>query len=420
MLLKRADAVQQPASPSATDLKPRISTLRLLGPAFVAAVAYVDPGNYATNIQAGARYGYLLLWVVLWASLIGVLIQLLSAKLGIATRSSLATLIRSHLPRWASYAYWLQAEILAIATDLAEVVGAALGFHLLFGISLLLGAIVTALLSSLILAIEKRGLKPLEHVIAAMLAAVALIYVAELVLSRPDPVALVTGTLVPRVSGVSSVLLIAGILGATVMPHVIYLHSSLSLPETRSSTSPRTLYRAATWDVGIAMTVATFVNLAMLAMAAATLHGGSSPDIGSIEEAYRTLAPVLGPAAVHVFGASLIIAGLSSTVVGTLAGQEIMADFTDMRIPLWARRAITLLPSLALIAIGTNVTTILVVSQIVLSFGIGLAIVPLLLLTSHRGLMGNLANSRVTSLLGWLAVLLILTLNVVVLVGNLA
>ena len=408
------------ATPDTDVRRSRGSTLRLLGPAFIAAVAYIDPGNYATNIEAGARYGYRLLWVVLWASLIGVLIQLLSAKLGIATRSSLATLIRERLPRWAAIAYWLQAELLAIATDLAEFVGAALGFHLLLGMSLMTGAITTAILSSLILAIEKYGLKPLEIVIGAMLAGVALIYVGELLFIKPDPGAIVTDTLVPSLAGSESMLLVAGILGATVMPHVIYLHSSLSLPDAATKIPRQSLYRAAAWDVGVAMTIATFVNLAMLAMAAATLHrpDTSGDEIGSIEQAYRTLAPVLGPAAVHVFGASLIIAGLSSTVVGTLAGQEIMRDFTSMRISLWARRGITMLPSLLLIAAGADVTTVLVISQVALSFGITFAIVPLLLLTGDRRLMGDLVNTTATRLAGWLSVLVILALNIVVLVAN--
>jgi manganese transport protein len=393
--------------------------LRLFGPAFVAAVAYIDPGNYATNIQAGARYGYMLLWVVLWASLIGVMIQLLSAKLGIATRSSLASLIRDRLPRWATIAYWLQAEFLAIATDLAEFVGAALGFHLLFGMSLLAGAVVTGVVSSLILAVESRGLKPLELVIAVMLGAVALIYLGELYLSHPDPTALVSGVVVPRLDGTASVLLAAGILGATVMPHVIYLHSALSLPDAKSELSVGRLYRGAAWDVGVAMTLAIFVNLAMLAMAAATLHDGAGHAIGSIEQAYRTLAPVLGPRAVGVFGASLIIAGISSTVVGTLAGQEVMQDFTHMHIPVWLRRGITMLPSFLVIALGVDVTTVLVVSQVVLSFGIALAIVPLLLLTSDRELMGDLVNRTATTLIGWACIVLIVSLNVVVLLSTL-
>jgi manganese transport protein len=397
--------------------KTRIGNLRLLGPAFVAAVAYIDPGNYATNIQAGAQFGYLLLWIVLWASLMGVLIQLLSSKLGIATHMSLASLIRDRLPRWASILYWAQAEILAIATDLAEFVGASLGFKLLFGMSLLTGAICTAVVSCAILLVEHRGLKPLEAIIGVMLGIVALIYIAELILSRPDPSAIVAGTVIPRLAGPDSVLLGAGILGATVMPHVIYLHSALSRAEGDGENHPpaRMLFRASCWDVGFAMTLASFVNLAMLAMAASVLHGGQHNDVDTIEQAYRTLEPALGSIAVHIFGLSLIIAGISSTVVGTLAGQEVMQDFVHVRIPVWVRRGITILPSFFVIWIGANVTTVLVMSQIVLSFGIALALVPLLLLTSKSSVMGELVNHLITSVIGWICVAIVVSLNLFVL-----
>lgn len=395
----------------------RIASLRLLGPAFVAAVAYIDPGNYATNIQAGARYGYLLLWVVLWASLIAMLIQLLSSKLGIATQSSLASLIRQRLPRWATVLYWVQAELLAIATDLAEFIGASLGFHLLLGISLLDGAACTAAASCAILMLERRGLKPLELVIGGMLAVVAIIYVGELALSRPDPMEVLEGAVLMRFADTNSVLLAAGILGATIMPHVIYLHSALSQSEARTQTrSPATLFRASRWDVAIAMTLATFINMSMLAMAAAVFHGAPDTDVGSLEQAYRTLEPMLGGTAVHIFGASLIVAGISSTVVGTLAGQEVMQDFLNFRIPLWLRRAITMVPSLIAIAAGVDVTQALIASQVVLSFGIVFALVPLLLLTADRALMGALTNHQLTTFAGWVCAGIIVLLNVIVIV----
>jgi manganese transport protein len=395
--------------------------LRALGPAFVAAIAYIDPGNYATNIQAGAQYGYLLLWVVLWANLIGVFVQFLSSKLGIATGASLASLIRDRLPRWGSLLYWAQAEILAMATDLAEFIGAALGFKLLFGVSLLAGAVGAGVVTCAILLIEHRGIKPLEAVIAGMLAAVALIYLAEMAMSRPDAESLLTGLLLPRFPSLEGVFLSAGILGATVMPHVIYLHSALSGIDANQSAQPaaKALLRFSGWDIALAMTLAGFVNIALLAMAAATLHGIPG-ELGTIEQAYRTLQPLLGPFALHIFGLSLIIAGVSSSVVGTLAGQEVMQDFTLWRIPLWLRRAVTMAPSFIVIALGMDVTEVLIVSQVVLSFGIGLALVPLLLLTGNQATMGPLVNHRATAALGWLCVALIVVLNLAVLTQTFA
>jgi manganese transport protein len=386
------------------------------GPAFVAAIGYVDPGNYATNIQAGAQYGSMLLWVIVWANLIAVLVQLLSSKLGLATGLSLAEVLRAHLPPWATWAYWVQAEVLAIATDLAEFVGAALGFRLLFGVTLLHGAILTGAISCAILAMERRGLKRLELLIGAMLALVAAIYVVELALSHPAPTAFMEGALVPMLSGKDSLYLAAGILGATVMPHVIYLHSALSRSDaqTFAAVPRRLLWRSSRWDVAVAMTIASFVNMAMLAMAAAVFHPAHA-GVAGIETAYRTLEPLLGPFAAHIFGLSLIIAGLASTVVGTLAGQEVMQGFVRFRIPLLVRRAVTMAPSFLVILAGFNVTQVLVLSQVVLSFGIALALIPLAIFTSRRSIMGDLVNGRVARSLAWLAVVIILTLNVVLL-----
>jgi hypothetical protein len=253
------------------------------GPAFVAAIGYIDPGNYATNIQAGAQYGPMLLWVIVWANLIAVLVQLLSSKLGLAMGLSLAEVLREHLPPWATWAYWVQAEILAIATDLAEFVGAALGFELLFGVTLLQGAILTGIISWAILAIERRGMKALHLVIGTMLVLVAALYVLELALSHPAPTAIVKAAIVPMLSGKDSVYLAAGILGATVMPHAIYLHSALSRSDARTfaTVSPRRLWWSSRWDVAIAMTLASFVNMAMLAMAAAVFHPAHSDIAGS-------------------------------------------------------------------------------------------------------------------------------------------
>jgi manganese transport protein len=387
-----------------------------LGAAFVCAIGYVDPGNYATNIQAGAEYGDMLIWVIVWANLIAVLVQLLSSKLGLATGSSLAELLHAHLPPWANWAYWIQAEILAVATDLAEFVGAALGFELLFGVTLLQGAILTGVISWAILSIELRGLKPLELVIGTMLAMVAAVYVLELVLSHPAPMAIVKGAVIPQLAGEKSVYLAAGIFGATVMPHVIYLHSALSRSDARSfaGASRLNLWRWSRWDIGIAMTLASFVNLAMLAMAAAVFHPAHS-NVVEIETAYKTLEPLLGPFAEHIFGLSLIIAGLASTVVGTLAGQEVMQGFVGFRIPLFVRRAVTMIPSFAVILLGFNVTRVLVLSQVILSFGIALALIPLVLFTSRQSIMGDLVNRRATVVLAWVVVVVIVAMNVVLL-----
>lgn len=382
-----------------------------LGPAFVAAIGYIDPGNYATNIQSGADYGYMLLWVVLWANLMAAMIQLLSAKLGLATGESLASMLGKRLPRWAVYPYWVQAEIIAMATDLAEFVGAALGFKLLFGMTLMQGAIATAVISWIILSLETRSMKSLQATIGTMLLAVASIYVLELFFSHPEPVSLLEGALIPGFDGRDSIVLAAGVLGATVMPHVIYLHSALSRTDVESygKLNRKHIWRITRWDVAIAMTIAGFVNLAMMAMAAAVFYGNSS--VADLEVAHKTLEPLLGQFASQIFGASLLIAGLASTIVGTLAGQEIMSGFVRFKIPLLVRRAITMIPSFIVIALGLNVTHVLIMSQVVLSFGIALALIPLLLFTGNKKLMRGYTNPRWVNVLGWSVVAVVLVLN---------
>ncbi len=382
-----------------------------LGPAFVAAIGYIDPGNYATNIQSGADYGYMLLWVVLWANLMAAMIQLLSAKLGLATGESLASMLGKRLPRWAVYPYWIQAEIIAMATDLAEFVGAALGFKLLFGMTLMQGAIATAVISWIILSLETRSMKSLQATIGTMLLAVASIYVLELFFSHPEPVSLLEGALIPGFDGRDSIVLAAGVLGATVMPHVIYLHSALSRTDVESygRLNRKHIWRITRWDVAIAMTIAGFVNLAMMAMAAAVFYGNSS--VADLEVAHKTLEPLLGQFASQIFGASLLIAGLASTIVGTLAGQEIMSGFVRFKIPLLVRRAITMIPSFVVIALGLNVTHVLIMSQVVLSFGIALALIPLLLFTGNKKLMRGYTNRRWVNGLGWSVVAVVLVLN---------
>ncbi|WP_331280749.1 Nramp family divalent metal transporter [Cedecea neteri] len=383
--------------------------LALMGPAFIAAIGYIDPGNFATNIQAGASYGYQLLWVVVWANLMAALIQVLSAKLGIATGKNLAEQIRDHYPRPLVWIYWVQAEIIAMATDLAEFIGAAIGFKLILGVSLLQGAVLTGIATFLILMLQSRGQKPLEKVIGGLLLFVAAAYIVELIFSQPKVAELGKGMLIPSLPTSEAVYLAAGVLGATIMPHVIYLHSSLTQHLHAGNRAER--YSATKWDVAIAMTIAGFVNLAMMATAAAAFHFTGHTGVAELEDAYKTLEPLLSHAAATIFGLSLVAAGLSSTVVGTLAGQVVMQGFVRFYIPLWVRRAITMAPSFVVIMMGLDPTRILVMSQVLLSFGIALALVPLLVFTSDKKLMGDLVNVRWIKLVGWAIVAVVVALN---------
>lgn len=397
-------------------LKHRKVKMSLLGPAFIAAIGYIDPGNFATNIQAGASYGYQLLWVVVWANVMAMLIQLLSAKLGIATGKNLAEHIRDRFPKPLVWFYWIQAEIIAMATDLAEFIGAALGFKLLFGVTLLQGATITGVVTFLILMLQNRGPKPLEWIIGCMLLFVAGAYIAELFFSQPNPQALLIGMAVPKLPDTNALYLAAGVLGATIMPHVIYLHSALT--QTGRGADKAARYSATKLDVAIAMTIAGFVNLAMMATAAAVFHFNGHTGISELDQAYTTLRPLLGSAATLVFGLSLVIAGLSSTVVGTLAGQVVMQGFVNFSIPVWLRRAITMLPSFIVIILGINATEILVLSQVVLSFGIALALVPLLMFTNQPEIMGDLANSRWVKVAAWVIIIIVVCLNLGLIFGN--
>jgi len=372
--------------------------LSLMGPAFIAAIGYIDPGNFATNIQSGAAYGYQLLWVVVWANLMAMLIQLLSAKLGIATGKNLAEHIRDRFPKPAVWAYWVQAEIIAMATDLAEFIG----FKLLLGVSLLEGAILTGIATFLILALQQRGQKPLEMVIGGLLLFVAAAYIVELIFSRPELASLAKGMVVPSLPNSDAVLLAAGVLGATIMPHVIYLHSSLTQQQSNITRAER--YSATKVDVAVAMTIAGFVNLAMMATAAAAFHFSGNTSIAELDQAYLTLKPLLGQAAATIFGLSLVVAGLSSTVVG-------MQGFVRFHIPLWVRRVVTMLPSFIVILSGMNPTRVLVLSQVLLSFGIALALIPLLVFTGNRELMGCLVNSRRVQNIGKVIVCMVIALN---------
>ncbi|MFB5744043.1 Nramp family divalent metal transporter [Cedecea sp. S5-13] len=391
--------------------------LALMGPAFIAAIGYIDPGNFATNIQAGASYGYQLLWVVVWANLMAALIQVLSAKLGIATGKNLAEQIRDHYPRPLVWIYWVQAEIIAMATDLAEFIGAAIGFKLILGVSLLQGAVLTGIATFLILMLQSRGQKPLEKVIGGLLLFVAAAYIVELIFSQPKFAELGKGMLIPSLPTSEAVYLAAGVLGATIMPHVIYLHSSLTQHLHAGNRAER--YSATKWDVAIAMTIAGFVNLAMMATAAAAFHFTGHTGVAELEDAYKTLEPLLSHSAATIFGLSLVAAGLSSTVVGTLAGQVVMQGFVRFYIPLWVRRAITMAPSFVVIMMGLDPTRILVMSQVLLSFGIALALVPLLIFTSDKKLMGDLVNVRWVKLVGWAIVAVVVALNLWLIFGTL-
>ena len=384
-----------------------------LGPAFVACVAYIDPGNFATNLEGGAQFGYTLLWVVVASNLMAMLIQTMSAKLGIATGKNLAELCREHLPRWATYAMWGLMEVVAMATDLAEFLGAALGFYLLFGMPLWIAGLVTAVTTYVILGLERYGFRWLEAVITAMVGVVAVCYLIELGLARPDWGQVALHAVVPQFSGTESVLLAAGILGATVMPHVIFLHSALMQGRVvvRDPVRMKRLFRYEVIDVVIAMGIAGLINAAMLIMAAETLREVGPSDVGVIEDAYRTLEQLLGRSAHFVFAVSLLAAGLSSSAVGTMSGQVIMQGFLKYHIPVWLRRGITMAPALVVIFAGLDPTRSLVLSQVLLSFGLPFAVLPLLRFTSRRSLMGPLVNTRRTNALAGLAAALILALN---------
>jgi manganese transport protein len=387
--------------------------LPFLGPAFVASVAYIDPGNVATNIQAGAQFGYLLLWVIMASNFTAMLIQALSAKLGIATGQNLAELNRAYFPRPVVIGMWLIMEVVAMATDLAEFLGAAIGFNLLLGVPLWLAGILTAIVTFLILELERLGFRPLEAVITALIGVVAVSYLIETVLDRPDWLQVAYHAVVPQFSGSQSVLLAAGILGATVMPHAIFLHSALTQNRivARDATQAKRLYRYETVDVLIAMFLAGLVNAAMLIMAAATFFGHGQHDVGTINETYRTLEPLLGSAASWVFAIALLAAGLSSSTVGTMAGQVIMQGFLHRHIPIWLRRLVTMVPSLIVIAMGLEPTRALVISQVVLSFGLPFALIPLVIFTSKRSIMGSLVNRRLTTAMAIVITLAVVALN---------
>ncbi len=388
--------------------------LPFLGPAFIASVAYVDPGNFATNIQGGAEFGYRLLWVIVFSNLMAMLLQTLSAKLGIATGYNLAEHCRREFPTWVAWGMWVLMEAVAMSTDLAEFLGAALGFYLLFGIPFVWGAVLTGIATFLILGLERRGFRRLEAVITAMVAVIVFAYVVESIMDRPDWGLVACHAVVPSLPGPEAVLLAAGILGATVMPHAIFLHSALTQGriQVRGAAQLQRLFRFQIIDVTVAMGLASLVNMAILIMAAATFHRHGLSEIASIEEAHRTLEPLLGSAASGVFAVSLLASGLSSSTVGTSAGQVIMQGFLRRHIPVWVRRLVTMAPALIVIALGLDPTRTLVISQVVLSFGLPFAVVPLVLFTARRSIMGVLVNRKPTTVAAAIVASLIIGLNV--------
>ncbi len=395
-----------------------LQLLPFLGPAFVASVAYIDPGNFATNIQGGSEFGYRLLWVVLASNLIAMLVQALSAKLGIATGRNLAEMCRDQFPRPVVWMLWVLMEAVAMATDLAEFLGAAIGFNLLFGMPLMPAALLTGACTLVILALEQQGFRPVEAVITTLVGVIAGCYLIETVLDRPNWGAIGASVVHPKLGGAEAVLLAVGILGATVMPHVIFLHSSLTQRRiaTENAEQAKRLVRFELADVVIAMTIAGLVNAAMLVMAASTFWVHGLTKVASIEEAYKTLVPLLGPASSAVFAISLLASGLSSSAVGTMAGQVVMQGFLHRQISIWLRRVVTMAPAIVVIALGLDPTRTLVVSQVVLSFGLPFAIVPLVLFTRRRDLMGPLVNRPVVSAAAILVTVFIIALNLYLIV----
>src|SRR3954449_11366329 len=385
-----------------------------LGPAFIAAVAYIDPGNFATNIAGGAKFGYLLLWVVLGANLIAMVVQTQSAKLGIATGRNLAEACRDTFTRRTSIGLWIQAEIVAAACDVAEVVGAALGLNLLFGIPLFPAGLLAGAGAFAILALQQKGFRRLEAVIVALVGVVVLAFAFEIFESHPDGGQIATHLFTPGFSGTESILLATGIIGATVMPHVIYLHSALTQRRIvgRDEREKRQILRFERVDVVIAMALAGAVNLAMMIMAAALFHGSGLVGIDSIDGAYDGLKELVSPGAATIFGVALLASGYASSSVGTMAGQVVMQGFIRRRIPIFMRRAITLAPALVVLAVGLDPTDALVGSQVVLSFGIPFALVPLVMLTRKPKLMGSLASPRWLTVLASILSALIIALHV--------
>jgi manganese transport protein len=388
------------------------ASLAFAGPAIMASIAYMDPGNFATNIQAGARYGYGLLWVVLLANAIAMLFQGLSAKLGIVTGRNLAELCREQFPRPVVLAMWAVSEIAAMATDLAEFLGGAIGLSLLFQMPLFAGMVVTAAVTYALLMFDRYGFRPLELIIGGMVGVIALCYLIEIFVAPVDWAAAGFHTFVPQIADAQALLLAVGIIGATVMPHAVYLHSGLTQARmpVRNDEERRRVLRYSNQEVIVALAVAGVVNMAMVMTASSAFHAGH-PEVAEIETAYHTLTPLLGAGAAGVFLLSLIASGVSSSTVGTLAGQMIMQSFVGFRIPVWLRRAVTMLPAFLVVAAGVNATKALVISQVVLSIALPLPMISLLMFTRRRDIMRGFVNSRLTQVAAMVGATAVLLLN---------
>lgn len=382
------------------------------GPAVIASIAYVDPGNFATNIQAGAKFGYGLLWVVLLANVIAMLFQALSAKLGIVTGSNLAELCRAHFAKPVVLTMWAVSEIAAMATDLAEFLGGAIGLSLLFHLPLLAGMVVTAIATYALLMFQNFGFRPIELIIGSMVSVIALCYLVEIFIVPIDWASAAMHTVVPHIANAQALLLAVGIIGATVMPHAVYLHSGLTQARmpVRDDTERRKVVRFSNQEVIIALSVAGLVNMAMVMMASSAFHAGH-PEVAEIETAYHTLTPLFGVGAAAVFLISLIASGISASAVGTMAGQMIMQGFAGFRIPIWLRRLVTMVPAVVIVGLGVNATSALVVSQVVLSIALPLPMVALIIFTGRPDIMGAFTNSRLTQVAATVAAIIVIVLN---------
>lgn len=390
--------------------------LLMVGPAVIASIAYMDPGNFATNIQAGSGYGYTLLWVVLLANLIAMLFQALSAKVGIVTGRNLAELCRDNLSKPVVVAMWIISEIAAMATDLAEFLGGAIGLALLFNLPLIVGMIITAIVTYALLMIDSRGFRPTEILIGILVSIIGLCYLIEMVIAPVDWEAAGLHLFTPEMPDANALLISVGIIGATVMPHALYLHSGLTQARAKvqSDKDRRQLVRYSNREVIVALAIAGMVNMAMVIMAASTFHGAHN-DIAEIDQAYYTLTPLLGIGAAGVFLVSLIVSGISSSVVGTMAGQMVMQGFVGFYIPIWVRRLVTMIPAFIVVALGVNSTEALVVSQVILSISLPVPMIALLYFSGRKSIMGQFSNGIVTQIVAILSAIVVLILNFVLL-----